>query len=81
MADPSEASANLPAGSVGAPDAVARLVELEQGLYAFSISDRSPWLGADAGFAMPAVHISALPRRQDRTIEITDASGSTARWR
>jgi len=68
------------ASSAGAPNAVARLVGLEPGLYAFSISSSSPWLGAGAGFAMPAVHISALPRRQDGTIEITDASGSTGAW-
>jgi hypothetical protein len=64
----------------GALNAVARLVGLEQGLYAFSISDRSPWLGTGAGFAMPAVHICALPRRQDRVIEITDASGGAGAW-
>ena len=62
------------------PNAVARLVGLEPGLYAFSISDRAPWLGARAGFAMPAVHISPLPTQQERAIEITDASGRTGAW-
>jgi hypothetical protein len=75
MAEPS-----ADGSSAGALNAVARLVGLEQGLYAFSISDSSPWPGAGAGFAMPAVHICALPRQQDRAIEITDASGSAGAW-
>jgi len=75
MAEPS-----ADGSSAGALNAVARLVGLEQGLYAFSISDRSPWLGTGAGFAMPAVHICALPRQQDRVIEITDASGGVGAW-
>jgi hypothetical protein len=90
MVESSHVSANPLAGSaaepgavgpsVAMPNAVARLVGLEPGLYAFSISDRSPWLGARAGFAMPAVHISSLPTQQDRAIEITDATGSTGAW-
>jgi hypothetical protein len=90
MADPSQVSANYPGGSpanpgvagpsAAMPNAIARLVALETGLYAFSISDRSPWLGARAGFAMPAVHISSLPTQRDRAIEITDASGSAGAW-
>jgi hypothetical protein len=90
MPDPSQVSVNHPGGSpanpgvagpsAGMPSAVARLVGLAPGLYAFSISDRSPWLGARAGFAMPAVHISSLPTQQEQAIEITDASGNTGAW-
>jgi hypothetical protein len=90
MADPVQGPANpLTAAAVkpsvagpaaAVPSAVARLVGLEPGLYAFSISDRSPWLGAQAGFVMPAVHISSLPTQQDRPIEITDSAGSSGAW-
>lgn len=90
MADSSQVSANPLTGSaaertaadpfVAMPNAVARLVGLEPGFYSFSISNRSAWLGARAGFAIPAVHISSLPMQQEREIEITDASGNTGAW-
>jgi hypothetical protein len=61
------------------PHVVARLVPLDPGLYAFSLSADSAWREPVAGLALPAVHLCAPPR-QDGAVEITDGSGRTGSW-
>jgi hypothetical protein len=70
-----------PAGDVGlaASNATARLIPLEEGFYAFTITGAGVWAGAAPGFAVPAVHISAPPDRVD-ALDITDIYGEPAAW-
>jgi hypothetical protein len=63
-----------------APSAVARLVNLEPGLFAFSITGGPSWHGAATGLALPAVHVCPFHSGHDRAIEITTASGKRGAW-
>ena len=62
-----------------ASNAVARLIALEEGFYAFTLAGGAIWAGAAPGFALPAVHISTPPDQAD-AIEITDIYGQPAAW-
>ena len=62
-----------------APHCVARLVPLDPGVYAFSLSAATAGREAVAGFALPAVQICAPPRR-DGAVEITDGFGRAGSW-
>jgi hypothetical protein len=63
-----------------APSAIARLVNLEPGLFAFSITGGAPSHGAATGLALPAVHVCPFHSGQDGTLEITTASGKPGAW-
>src|SRR5437016_957799 len=58
---------------------VARLVPLDPGVYAFSLSAAATGREAGAGFALPAVQLCAPPRRNG-AIEITDGFGRAGSW-
>lgn len=60
-------------------NAVARLIALEEGLYALTMAGGANWAGAAPGFSLPAVHISAAPDRAD-VLDITDIYGQPAAW-
>ena len=79
--DSEAAVAPPPAGAAepAAPNAVARLIALEEGFYAFSILGEVSWSGAAPGFSIPAVHVSAPPDHYD-ALEITDIYGQPAGW-
>ena len=62
------------------PDAVARLVNLDSGLFTFSITGVAPSRGAIMGLALPAVHVSPLYPGRDGAVEITTASGKPGAW-
>jgi hypothetical protein len=62
-----------------APKAVARLIALDEGFYAFSILGEGSGTGVAPGFSIPAVHVSAPPDRFD-TLEITGLDGHPAGW-
>lgn len=59
--------------------AIAKLIPLEKGLYAFTMIGQAGWAGTAPGLALPAVHISALPQTLDE-LEITDVYGHPAAW-
>jgi len=59
--------------------AVAKLITLEEGLYAFTLPAAQPGSGIAPGFAVPAVHISAPPQGSE-PMEIVDTLGRSAEW-
>jgi len=61
------------------PHAVARLVPLDPGFYAFSLATETDWREPVTGLPLPAVHLCAPPRR-DGEIEITDGFGRIGSW-
>ena len=63
-----------------APSAIARLVNLEPGLFAFSVTGGAPSHGAATGLALPAVHVCPFHSGQDGALEITTASGKPGAW-
>ena len=75
MADPGSGIAQS-----AAPSAIARLVNLEPGLFAFSITGGAPSHGAATGLALPAVHVCPFHSGQDGALEITTASGKPGAW-
>jgi hypothetical protein len=77
---PSVASPGAGIAQSAAPSAVARLVNLEPGLFAFSITGGPPWHGAATGLALPAVHVCPFHSGHDSAIEITTASGKRGAW-
>jgi len=77
------ASADDPTAGIGqsaAPNAIARLVNLERGLFSFSVTGAAPWRGAEAGLALPAVHICPFHTDRDGAVEITTPSGKPGAW-
>jgi hypothetical protein len=62
-----------------APTAIARLVNLESGLFAFSITGAAPWRGAESGLALPAVHVCPF-HAGNRAVEVSTASGKPGAW-
>ena len=62
------------------PNAVARLVDLDPGLFAFSIAGITPWRGMERGLGLPAVHVAPVKSAQDAAIEITTAEGRPGAW-
>jgi hypothetical protein len=62
------------------PNAVARLVDLDPGLFAFSIAGITPWRGMERGLGLPAVHVAPVNSAHDAAIEITTAEGRPGAW-
>jgi hypothetical protein len=62
-----------------APYFIARLVPLDPGLYAFSLTAETAWREPGAGLALPLVQLCAAPR-QDGAVEITDSFGRAGSW-
>jgi len=62
-----------------APHVVARLVPLDPGLYAFSLTAETAWRERLVGLALPAVQLCAPPF-EDGAVEITDSFGRTGSW-
>jgi hypothetical protein len=58
---------------------VAKLIRLDEGLYAFTVPDEPVTSGIAAGFGVPAVHISAPPQCS-QPMEIVDTRGRAAEW-
>jgi hypothetical protein len=75
-------AADLGAGIAqsAAPSAIARLVNLEPGLFAFSITGGAPSHGAATGLALPAVHVCPFRSGEGRAVEITTATGKPGAW-
>ena len=57
------------------PNVVARLVNLDPGLFALSVTGAAAWRTGVSGFALPAVHIRAFHAAPAGAVEITTASG------
>jgi len=67
----------------GAPQFVARLVPLDPGFYAFSLTGEAGWRERVAGLALPAVQLCAPPHQDGApqgAIEITDSFGRAGSW-
>ena len=62
------------------PNAIARLVNLDPGLFAFSLTGAAPWRGGEAGLALPAVHVCPFHARPNSAVEITTVSGGAGAW-
>ena len=71
--------AGVPA-SAGEANVVARLVNLDPGLFAFSIAGSAPWQGIAAGLGVPAVHLASVHAAEDAALEITTATGGPGMW-
>ena len=63
-----------------APNAIARLVNLDSGLFAFSVTGAAPWRSGEGGLALPAVHVRPFHAGPAGAVEITTASGKPAAW-
>ena len=76
-----DTSASPPVGlsQTASPNAVAKLISLEEGFYAFTLLGDGVGSGIAPGFAVPAVHISAPPRNSE-PMEIIDTLGRCAEW-
>jgi hypothetical protein len=66
---------------------VARLVRLDPGVYVFALRAETSWRELVAGFALPAVQVSSVPRHDgmpgsatDGAVEITDSFGRAGSW-
>ena len=66
-------------GEVGSGDAIARVVTLEPGIYAFRLALETRWRLPIAGFPLPAVEVCPASDRADG-IEITDNFGRAGSW-
>src|SRR5205823_12786966 len=71
--------AGVPA-SAGEANVVARLVNLDPGLFAFSIAGSAPWQGIAAGLGVPAGHVASVHAAEDAAPEITTATGGPGMW-
>ena len=76
-----DAPASPPVGlsEAASPNAVAKLISLEEGFYAFTLPGDRVGSGIAPGFVVPAIHISAPPRRPE-AMEIIDLFGRSAEW-
>lgn len=77
-----EAGTAVPPAAVAAlasSNAIAKLLPLDEGLYALTLVGTTGWAGIAPGFAVPAVHVSAAPNRCG-SLEITDLFGRPAAW-
>ena len=72
-------AAGRPKAATTAPHFVARLVPLDPGLYAFSLTTEAAWREPAVGLALPLVQLCAAPR-QDGAVEITDSLGRAESW-
>jgi len=63
-----------------APATTARLVKLDQGLYALDIGETGGLSGEVAGMTVPAIQISAPPSDDCDPVEIVAASGDYGPW-
>jgi hypothetical protein len=68
-----------PSSAQAGPHAVARLVPLDPGFYAFSLAAERDGSEALAGLALPTVQLSTPPQAGGR-IEITDSFGRAGSW-
>jgi hypothetical protein len=73
-------AAGATADASAAPSVIARLVDLDTGLFAFSISGTTQWRGPAAGLGVPAVHVSSAHSAEERAVEITTAGGKPGAW-
>ena len=62
------------------PRAAARILRLEQGLYAIGIAPLAAASGTAGGMALPAIHISAAPSDELDPAEIVASSGEDSSW-
>src|SRR5437868_7159592 len=58
------------AAGAGEANVVARLVNLDPGLFAFTIAGVTRWRDIAAGLGVPAVHVSSVEAGQDDALEI-----------
>jgi hypothetical protein len=77
---PERGSASPATEVSGAPNVIARLVDLDAGLFAFSISGATQWQGRAAGLGVPAVHVSSAHSAKERAVEITTPGGEPGAW-
>src|SRR5207237_684881 len=68
------------AAGAGEATVVARLVNLDPGLFAFTIAGATRWRNIAAGLGVPAVHVSSVETGQDDALEITTAAGKPGAW-
>ena len=68
------------AAGAGEANVVARLVNLDPGLFAFSIAGSAQWQGVAAGLGLPAVHLASVHAAEDAALEITTATGGPGMW-
>jgi hypothetical protein len=79
VVDAATGTASLDDAEPEPADAVARLISLDEGFYAFTMVGEAAWGGIAPGFTVPAVHISAPPDRF-AALEVTDVFGQPAEW-
>jgi hypothetical protein len=81
IANPANPRSDFPAGGgPAAPHATARLVKLEQGLYALGIGAAAAAPSTLPGIALPAIQISAPPSNELDPVEIVASSGEIGSW-
>ena len=68
------------AATAGTGNVAARIVNLDPGLFAFSILGATPWRGIAPGLGVPAVHVSSMHDSEDGSLEITNAAGEPGAW-
>src|SRR5205823_9168751 len=66
--------------SAGEANVVARLVNLDPGLFAFSVTGATRWPGMAPGLGVPAVHLASVHAAEDAALEITTATGGPGMW-
>jgi hypothetical protein len=66
--------------SAGEANVVARLVNLDPGLFAFSIAGATRWPGIAPGLGVPAVHLASVHAAEDAALEITTVTGRPGMW-
>jgi len=77
---PERGSASAATEVSGPPNVVARVIGLDSGLFAFSISGVTRWRGRAAGLGVPAIHVSSVHAAKDRAVEITTVEGRPGAW-
>jgi hypothetical protein len=77
---PSPNPASAPAGAAAAPRATARIIKLDQGLYAISIGAVGDAAAIVAGIVVPAIQVSAPPSDEYDPIEIVATTGDLGSW-
>jgi len=66
--------------SLDRPGAEARIIQLEQGLYALEIGEAAASTGQLSGLPLPAIQVSAPPGERNQCVEIIASSGAGGSW-
>jgi len=78
--EPTDATPEMTLARLDQPSTMARLVALEQGLYALEISESSCRRGLVSRLRVPVLQVSAPRDERDQRVEIIGTSGSGDTW-